>query len=266
MNFSDKFYFTEENGVGIFKSENISARHAFSTRLGGVSTEAPFASLNLSYDRGDPAENVDKNLDIFTGLFGSDRAHFVCASQTHSSTVKMIGIDDADKKFDNCDGFVTTERGIILSVSVADCTPILLEDKENGVICALHSGWRGTVGGIAGVGVSSMEKLGAKSANIQVAIGACIHDCCYEVKDDFYNSVISIKGKEFADRHINKDSFGIMHANIVSMNCEILLLSGILPENISVCSKCTCCESDLFFSHRASKGIRGGMKAAIMLD
>lgn len=266
MTFKNEFYFTEEKGVGIFRSRNISARHAFSTRLGGVSNEKPFASLNLSYDRGDPSENVDKNLDIFTGLFNSDREHFVCASQTHSANVKEIKAEDAGKKFDGYDGFVTKERGIILSVSVADCTPILLEDRENGVICALHAGWRGTVGAIVSVGVSSMEKLGARAENIQVAIGACIHDCCYEVKDDFYNSVISIKGKEFADRHIKKDDFGIMHANIVSMNCEILSSSGILPENISVCSKCTCCESDLFFSHRASKGIRGGMKAAIMLD
>ena len=265
MNLTDKFYFTTERGVGIFKSENISSPHAFSTRLGGVSEGEPFRSLNLSYDRGDPNENVDKNLEIFTGLFGSDKKSLVWSGQIHSCNVLKAESSDKGKVYNCYDGFVTREKGIILSVSVADCTPILLEDKKNGVVGALHAGWRGTVGGIAAVGVSSMIELGAESENINVAVGACIHECCYEVKDDFYNSVADIKGKDFANRHIKKDAFGNMHANIVSMNCEILISSGILPENISVSSKCTCCESELFFSHRASKGVRGGMKAAIML-
>ncbi|MBE6618890.1 MAG: peptidoglycan editing factor PgeF [Ruminococcaceae bacterium] len=266
MNFTDKFYFTDEKDVTVFKSENITSAHAFSTRHGGVSTENPFKSLNLSYGRGDPDENVDKNLDIFTGLFGKDRSRLVWSGQIHSTSVLKVKEEHSGKVFDCYDGFVTDKKGIILSVSVADCTPILLEDRHSGVIGALHAGWRGTVGGIAAVGVSAMTELGAKAEDICVAIGACIHDCCYEVKEDFYSSVASIKGREFADRHIKKDVFGIMHANIVSMNCEILIESGVLPENISVCTRCTCCESDLFFSHRASKGVRGGMKAAIMLD
>lgn len=265
MNFSDKFYFADINGTGVFRSGNIKSRHAFSTRLGGVSTEAPYKSLNLSYGRGDPDCNVSKNLEIFAGIFDSDRAHMVTASQVHSACVRTVTACDAGKNFDACDGFATNEKGIILSSSVADCTPILLEDSENSVIASLHAGWRGTVGAIAQNGVLAMLALGANLKNIQVAIGPCIHSCCYEVKEDFYSSVISLCGEDFAKRHIKTDKDGIMRAYIVSMNCEILLLSGILPENISVSSKCTCCESELFFSHRAYKGIRGGMKAAIML-
>ncbi len=265
MNFCDKFKFVEEKGVGIFRSENISSPHAFSTRLGGVSEGEPFRSLNLSYDRGDPNENVDKNFDIFTSLFDSDKDSLVWSGQIHSVNVLKATSSDKGKVYNCYDGFVTSDKGIILSVSVADCTPILLEDRENGVIGALHAGWRGTVGGIARVGVTKMTELGADAKKINVAIGACIHDCCYEVKEDFYNSVAEIAGHDFAARHIKKDAFGVMHANIVAMNCEILLSSGILPENISISSRCTCCESDLFFSHRASKGVRGGMKAAIML-
>ncbi len=265
MNFSDRFYFTKICGVPVFRSENISSPHAFSTRLGGVSQEAPFASLNLSYGRGDPDENVDKNLEIFAKIFGSDREHLVTASQVHSANVKYINECDAGKNFPGFDGFVTDKKEIIISASVADCTPILLEDKENGVVSALHAGWRGTVASIATEGVLKMKELGSDPKNINAAIGPCIHVCCYEVGEDFFNSVSSARGNDFALRHIKRNAEGKFHADIVAMNAEILLESGVPAENISICQKCTSCESSLFFSHRASKGIRGGMKAAIML-
>ncbi len=265
MNFSDKFYLTKSCGIPIFKSENICSPHAFSTRLGGVSSEIPFASLNLSYGRGDGDANVDKNLEIFTGIFGSDRAHLITASQVHSAKVKTVFLSDAGENFEGFDGFVTNEKGIIISASVADCTPILLEDSENGVIAALHAGWRGTVAAIASEGVRKMVKLGADIKKINAAIGPCIHACCYEVGEDFFESVTALRGNDFALRHIKRQSDGSLHADIVSMNAELLFDAGLRADNISISKKCTACESDLFFSHRASKGVRGGMKAAIML-
>ncbi len=265
MNFPDKFYFTKVCGVPILRSANISSPHAFSTRLGGVSDKAPFASLNLSYGRGDSDENVDKNLEIFAEIFGSNRSHLVTASQVHSANVKYVTECDAGKNFPGFDGFVTNKKGIIISASVADCTPILLEDKESGAVAALHAGWRGSVAAIAAEGVLKMKELGCEARNIEAAIGPCIHVCCYEVGNDFFEAVSSARGRDFALRHIKKDAEGNLHADIVDMNAEILLDAGVLPENISICSKCTACESELFFSHRASKGIRGGMKAAIML-
>ena len=53
-----------ENGVSFLTYPALSAlpfiRHAFSTRLGGVST-GDFYSMNLSFGRGDPDENVLEN-------------------------------------------------------------------------------------------------------------------------------------------------------------------------------------------------------------
>lgn len=265
MNFSDRFYFTSVGTVQVFKSENISCPHAFSTRLGGVSKDTPYASLNLSFGRGDDDANVHKNLEIFAKIFGSDRSHLVTASQVHSSNVRTVNADDAGKNFEGVDGFVTNQKGIILSASVADCTPILLEDRKNGVVAAIHAGWRGTAAAIAAEGVRKMVGLGADVKSINAAIGPCIHPCCYEVGEDFLDSVISLCGKNFAERHIRKDENGHLHADIASMNGEILLEAGLCIENISLSKKCTACESSLFFSHRASKGVRGTMKAAIML-
>ncbi len=265
MNFSDKFYFTEICGVSVFKSDNITSPHAFSTRLGGVSREKIYASLNLGYRRGDCDENVSENISRFCRAIGSRADMLVTALQIHSANVHTVVISDAGKTVPDTDGFVTCEKGIPISVSIADCAPILLEDRVNRVVASLHAGWRGTVAGIAAEGIRKMCALGCDPKNINAAIGPCIHKCCYEVGEDFFHTVTDMRGRDFAQRHIKEDQNGKYRADITAMNGEILLESGIPFENISISQKCTSCESDLFFSHRASKGQRGALKAAIML-
>ncbi|MBR3714844.1 MAG: peptidoglycan editing factor PgeF [Clostridia bacterium] len=265
MEFSDRFYFIEVCGVGVFRSDNIESPHAFSTRLGGVSTEKIYSSLNLGFNRGDLDENVRENISRFCRTIGSTDKALVTASQIHSANVHTVDSSDRGKVLPDMDGFVTREKGIPISVSIADCAPILLEDSDNRVVAALHAGWRGTVAGIAAEGVRKMCALGCDPKNINAAIGPCIHKCCYEVSKDFLEAVTDIRGKDFALRHITESANGKYCADITSMNGEILLESGIPFENISVSGKCTSCESELFFSHRASKGQRGAMKAVIML-
>ena len=41
--------------------------------------------------------------------------------------------------------------------------------------------------------------------------------------------------------------------------------AGVTEEHLDVCPLCTCCQPDLFFSHRASGGLRGTMAALIAL-
>ena len=54
------FVQNENNGVVYMTAPVITARHAFSTRYGWVSS-GDFSSLNLGFGRGDPDENVSAN-------------------------------------------------------------------------------------------------------------------------------------------------------------------------------------------------------------
>jgi hypothetical protein len=42
------------------------------------------------------------------------------------------------------DAVITSEEGVLIGVQVADCVPILIYEKERGVVAAVHAGWRST--------------------------------------------------------------------------------------------------------------------------
>ena len=61
-----------KNGVQYLRSDIISARHGFSTRIGGVSKAAHTSSLNLAFGRGDDRDTVLENLTLFADALGFD--------------------------------------------------------------------------------------------------------------------------------------------------------------------------------------------------
>ncbi len=249
--------------------------HGFSTRFGGKSTLPHTASLNLSHDLGDSADIVRENFEIFArtisgGVYGGDAT--VTLHQIHSAKVRVLTQANAGEGYslprgEDGDGFVTCEAGVIPVARAADCVPILLAGlRADGspVVSAVHAGWRGTVAGIAAEAVRVMQSLGCELPTLRAAIGPHIGYCCYEVGADFYETVCGLCGTEFADRHITIPvGKAKHHANLTSMNAEILGNAGIAAENIDISPDCTMCMSDVYYSHRATGGKRGVHGAGI---
>lgn len=245
-------------------------RHGFSTRKGGVSTEAHTASMNVGFFRGDSDEVVRENIRLLCGYAGVGE-NVVCTPQIHSTEIRYVTMENAGEGIDRdppfpCDGFVTNRAHVTLLVRVADCTPILLcGEKEDGspVIGAVHAGWRGAAGGIAAVAVQKMKELGA--SDIRAAIGPCIHSCCYKVGTDMVDEVSRLRGAGFARRHI-KEKGGALFADIAAINEETLRCAGVCADKIDVSNECTACKPSLYHSHRATGGKRGTMGAVIEIN
>ena len=128
-------------------------------------------------------------------------------------------------------------------------------------MAAVHAGWRGSAKSIVLRAIEKMENLGAKRAQIKAVIGPRIGVCCFEVKEDFvqqYSALLGTFGEAFLEKREGK-----IFCNLPKLNIEILKSAGILEENIEDSGLCTCCQPDLFFSHRASKGERGTMAGMI---
>lgn len=246
------------HGVIYFKSDKITVPHGFSTRLGGVSKEPHLAEMNLGKNLGDDPLAVEENYRRMADAIGFKYDSIVFTNQIHSNKVLTVGTADIGKTYD-CDGFVTNENGVTLAVRSADCVPILFYDEKASVIGAVHAGWRGTADRIQQNAVKAMCKLGSKPEDIRVAIGACIHSCCYKVGEDFRNTLYEKLGKEMTDRYVSSE----LYADLAGLNTELLLDVGV--REITASPDCTCCNSELYFSHRASKGKRGVMSAFISL-
>lgn len=228
---------------------------AGSTRLGGVS-EGPYASLNLGLTTGDRQEAVIQNRNIFFGALGIELDHVASAYQVHGDGILHVHAPCREEGFD---ALITDVPGIFLTVTVADCTPILVLDPVRPAIAAVHAGWRGTVLGILQKTILRMQEVfGTNPADCRAFIGTCIDDCSYEVDAD----VAQHFREPYARWSPELKKYLI---DLKAANQAQLLQAGLIAENIEISPFSTVLNNDLFFSYRKEKGVTGRMLNGIGL-
>lgn len=245
--------------------------HAFSTRLGGVSTDH-LGTMNLSFHRGDDPEAVMENHTRLAMAVGYDAKKLVFSDQVHKTRIYKVTENDAGKgivrtsDIVEIDGLMTDVPEIPLMTFYADCVPVFFYDKMNHVAAMNHSGWKGTVSHISACMLSEMKKeYGTNPADVVCAIGPSICKDCYEVSVDvveqFQAAYASDQFESMITAKVNNKYLLDLHL----ANYYNLINAGILPEHIAVTDICTCCNPEFLFSHRASHGMRGNLGAVIML-
>jgi hypothetical protein len=179
--------------------------------------------------------------------------------QTHGTRVQPVVQSDRGRgrppsfdAFPETDGMVTACPDVALGVVVADCVPVLLYDPCNHAVGLLHAGWRGTVGGIARVGVDAMrDEFGSRPEELMVGLGPSIGPCCYEVGLDVIDAWHQA-GVSNASRAVFRDAESY-HFDLWGANRLMLLDAGVERRNIEVAAICTRCEHNRFFSYRAAR-------------
>lgn len=247
------------------KLEEAGVTHGFSTRLGGVS-EGIFASMNLSYNRGDEKASVDENYRRMGKAIGFTPDQLVFSNQVHDTKIKIVTKEDCGKVMTGMDGLMTDEKGICLVTSYADCVPLFFYDPVKGVVAVSHSGWKGTVNRMGKKTVEKMESVyGSKAEDIIAAIGPSICQKCYEISEDVAIQFADAFPEEWYDTFMVDKGNGKYQLDLWKVNEYILLDAGILREHLDITDLCTCCNPELLFSHRASKGKRGNLAGFIRL-
>ena len=149
----------------------------------------------------------------------------------------------------DADGAVTDLPGVYLSTTHGDCIPIWVCDPVKGAVGLAHAGWRGTLSGIAGNLVRTMVRAyGSDPADIRAVIGPGIGACCFEVGPDVAEAFTD--RYPWAEEYVYAPPGARPHVDIKGINAELLVLEGVTQIGIS--PHCTCCEEDLFWSHRRS--------------
>ncbi len=199
----------------MIKSKKLSKfreiEHSFFNRLGGKSNGI-YKSLNCGPGSFDNKKNILKNIAFVEKKIKSALSKIVLLNQIHSN--KFYYIDKKSKlnhkKFTG-DALITNKLNTPIAVLTADCAPILIFDKKNKTIAAIHAGWKGALKGIVKKVIKFMIKKGSSTKNITAVIGPCISLKNYEVKQDFIKKFIKKdpKTKVFFKKIRNKNYFNL---------------------------------------------------------
>ncbi len=255
--------------------------HAFTTRMGPGGAPAPYDHFNLGRNVPDEAvkANALANRKHLCSVLGANHDHLKVPGQVHSGTVVPILEATAKPDMANVDGVSTNLSAVPLLLHFADCVPVIIYEKKKELVAIVHAGWRGTAQAIAANAVALMiEEWGAEASQMVAAVGPAIGTCCYPTGEDVVEQLLltlsspldgTLVKEQMAQSLVKRDSLDGLaeqaqpRPDLKAINAMQLLLAGV-PE-VDVCSFCTSCRPDLFYSHRQSGGKTGRQGAIAMM-
>jgi hypothetical protein len=159
----------------------IEKKHCFFGAEGGISG-GKYASLNTNLSSQDTRLNIERNFERIAAYFDMQKKQMFTLRQSVSADVIWA---DAPSWFSiAADGMATDDPDILLGIKTADCAPVLMADYKHGVIGAAHAGWRGAYKGVVENVLHLMIEHGAHKQDIAVAIGPCMQQNSFEVRED----------------------------------------------------------------------------------
>ncbi len=225
------------------------------TRHGGVGS-GNYASFNCTHYCGDTPDNVRHNREILLNHlpYGT---RLIIPHQTHGVEVAVVTEKTTDEQLDGIDAMVTSQRGICLCISTADCVPLMFYDRRRKVIAAAHAGWRGTLNRIA---IRTLERMksefGTEYRDISVCIGPSISLASFEVGNEVYEA-FSHAGFNMGRISKFNNTSGKWHIDLWEANRLPLIEHGVAKDAIETAGICTYINHEDFFSARRL-GVKSG--------
>jgi YfiH family protein len=237
-------------------------------------SDGAFSSFNMGNFSDDSPLNISENREILARMHYMDASRFIVPHQTHGT--KVLTIDKNFLSLDHAtaietlygvDATITGEKNFFLCVTTADCVPVILFDRRNGVIAAIHAGWKGTVGRITEKTVMEMERQFGSSpgdmlAGIGPAIDASNYEVGHEVADRFHEQGFDLSDATLFPRKTPASKY---HVDLKEINRRELIRLGVPENRIEKSALCTFEREDLFFSARRQTVHSGRMLTGIMM-
>ena len=211
--------------------------HGFFNKNGGKS-KGIYKSLNCGPGSKDKKINIKANLEIVKNKIGKKTKNIFLVHQTHSNKYVFINKNSKfTKKRLKVDAIITDQKKLPIGVLTADCAPVLLYENKKNIIAAIHAGWKGALKGIIKKVINFMLKKGCKKRNITAAIGPCIRQKSYVVKEDFEKKFIksSDKNKIYFKKEKNITYFDL--PNFVKSQLKSNKISNIDTINVDTFDK-----------------------------
>jgi len=266
------------NGVVTYQSPLLAAVgvvHAFATRIGGVST-GPFTTLNLGNPAApgpqDTADNLAENYRRLQDAIGAAGVQRCWVRQVHGAAVGVVAPESEGEYAEAlnaeildrwqgqtaADALLTAQPGVLLTVRIADCVPVLLASADGRVVAAVHAGWRGVVGGVVLQALKALGERGVEPDQVRAALGPAISAVNFEVGADVAQE-FQRAGLAHA---VQATGGGKAHVDMQGAVRAQLAAAGVAAIDGNGC--CTVRDAADFFSHRRDQGLTGRMAAVIM--
>jgi YfiH family protein len=198
----------------------------------------------------EPVRDVMARWDALRQALRPGGPRLATARQVHGTHVLVHGTGwEGWLRGDDADGHAALQRGTGMAVSIADCVPVFIV-HASGAAALLHSGWRGTAGGIVEQGIAALTLRGVRAAELRVHLGPAICGRCYEVSPDVY------------ERLTGSRSPGPRLVDLRALIADQARALGVRHISISEC--CTRCHNERFYSHRG--GDAGRQLGVLMAD
>lgn len=174
--------------------------------------------------------------------------------QVHGAMVVTVG-RPGDQAGAEADAAVTGATDTLLAVHTADCAPVALVADE-GLVAAVHAGWRGLAAGVVERAVERLRATGATA--VRAVLGPSIHPSCYEFGADELDRVVARCGEA---------ARGVTAAGRPALDLPAAVRAALDRAGVDLVggrAPCTACDPR-FFSHRA-RGDTGRQALVVWLE
>jgi|LSQX01.3.fsa_nt_gb YfiH family protein len=230
----DAFILRSARGIPYYSCREFESlpgvRHAFSTRAGGL-PDLPSPLLTLR--------------------------------QVHSNRVCVVELPPGAWDPPEGDALAAAHPGAALGVRSADCFPVLVADPVAGAVAAVHSGWRGTLAGIAAETVGALGRaFGSRPGDLHVAVGPGIRSCCFEVGPEVVDAFAAGYPGTARPAPGRPGKFLLDLPRVLEAQLEA---AGVARGRRYDSGLCTFCNPRDFFSYRREGAAAGRMMSVIAL-
>ena len=170
---------------------------------------------------------------------------FFSVNQVHSNKV-VYAEDHFNKNTEiEADAIICKSFDLAISVTTADCAPILMFDRKELIVGVAHAGWKGAIKGVTDNLIEHFQMNGSLIENILVAIGPCIGKDSFEVKSDMIKACIKedCLSERFFINKSNSDFFDLGGYLVKKLKNKGLKFIDHIDED-------TFKNSEKYFSHR----------------
>jgi hypothetical protein len=215
--------------------------------VAGITTRQNGFSLGLW--NGEPTEQVSTRWRTLRRAFEPRFPTVVLGHQVHGTELRWHeDVPPGWLQVDGIDAHATRQKGVLLTVTAADCIPVYMTVPGSGIVALVHAGWRGVADNILEHtlgAITRTAKVRFRDVVMHCGVGICGN--CYEV------------GSEVVERLTGRPASGPANVDLRSILAGRARALGL--SEVSISAYCTAHHNDRFFSHRKSKGSDGRLVA-----